>query len=111
MNDVLFMYLENVVKRETSNIIHIEDTIEMSPTTPGVADSIYSLYKVEFKDNTINYFILSMTGSAAAVLEATLDLIKDLFTEYYDEHTSELQDHYANRTDAIVRTSKTELGS
>lgn len=108
MNDVLFMYLENVVKRETSSIVHIEDTIEMSPNDPGVADSIYSLYKVDFKDNTMNYFILSMTGSAAAVLEATLDLIRDLFTEYYDEHTSELQNHYSRTTS--IRASEIDSG-
>ena len=90
MNEILFTYLDNVVKKTRTEITHIEDTIEMSPSNPGVADGVYSLYKVEFSDDSYGYFILAMTGHASTVLEATFDLIRDLFSDFYKENEREL---------------------
>lgn len=85
MTHIIFDYLDNSSnQKKYDKVEHVEDIIEPLPDAKGI-DTIFSLYKVFYEDKTIGYYINTISSTANTVTEASMELINELFPEFYAE--------------------------
>lgn len=82
---LIFDYLENIENKKVDSVVHIEDSMEMSPNSSDVS-VIYTLYEVTFKEEEYpTYYIATITSSANVLNKADEQLLKEIFPDFYAE--------------------------
>lgn len=74
-------YVVNIVGGPPpSEIIWVEDSIEMSETDPQKVATIYSLYEVHLQDRILKLIQVTSNGGCV-IVEATPEVMNDIFPD------------------------------
>jgi len=80
-NNVIKDYVMAHIGRPYTKIFYIEDIIETLPEDVNTVVCTYSLYEVYFEDNTSIKLVHTMGKNGSVVLEATPEVLADIFGE------------------------------
>lgn len=84
---LIFDYIENVKGSSPKKVTHVEDYIETHPDNAEQVTCIYSLYSVDYTDETDALFIQTMSASANVVLPADKAMMEELFPDHVVHNT------------------------